>query len=537
MNTIKDKYLSDLRNMMRSKLFRHLDGIAMTPICHTLHTQGVTSFLLDRRTVTLDELCIEFDANSGYLNAGLDALCAQGWLDKSVGNTHQGITYSINNKSDCAFAHFYLYESANNVLEYFNQTTTPKMSLDLSADLKHLLDRYEESYSLEISPLRGDRFVQNQILSHVEGVIAGPVSVLFGMAGIFDTCLKKDCFSREIFGEYFEIFSRLGWFEKCGDSFQFSDKGRYFAKTASGYGVTTSYVPMLMHSAALMFGDPLILQSNGDYELHVNRAMNVWGSGGAHLSYFKRVAQIIIPIFNQPIEKQPKGIIDIGCGDGAFIKYLYHVIKTETLRGTMLDEHPIVMVGADYNKAALDITRNNLSKAQVPVTVLWGDIGRPDVLAHDLSQDYEINMSDLLNVRTFLDHNRMWQEPISVEDATTETTTGAFAYRGNLLQNNVVEASLVEHLKLWFPYVKKYGLIVIELHAVAPAIIAQNIGKTAATAYNLTHALSDQYIVDIATWDRTMRKVGLEPDPSVSMKFPNSELANISINHYVKSAA
>ena len=52
------------------------------------------------------------------------------------------------------------------------------------------------------------------------------------------------------------------------------------------------------------------------------------------------------------------------------------------------------------------MTRANLIKADIWAKVIWGDIGRPDLLAKDLIEDYGIALEDLLNVRTFLDHNR-----------------------------------------------------------------------------------------------------------------------------------
>ena len=58
--------------------------------------------------------------------------------------------------------------------------------------------------------------------------------------------------------------------------------------------------------------------------------MNVWGSGGAHHTYFKKVDQIIIDLFNLPIEQQPKGFIDIGCGNGKLIEHIFDLIYYET---------------------------------------------------------------------------------------------------------------------------------------------------------------------------------------------------------------
>ena len=95
---------------------------------------------------------------------------------------------------------------------------------------------------------------------------------------------------------------------------------------------------------------------------------------------------IIIELFNRPIEDQPKGIVDMGCGNGAFLEHLFNVIEQRTIRGKMLEEHPLFLVGADYNQAALSVTRANLIQADVWAKVIWGDIGRPDILAADLEQ-------------------------------------------------------------------------------------------------------------------------------------------------------
>ena len=62
-------------------------------------------------------------------------------------------------------------------------------------------------------------------------------------------------------------------------------------------------------------------------------------------------------------------------------------------------------------EAALKVTRGNIIQADIWAKVIFGDIGRPDLLAEDLRENYGIELKDLLNVRTFLDHNRIWSEP------------------------------------------------------------------------------------------------------------------------------
>jgi SAM-dependent methyltransferase len=306
----------------------------------------------------------------------------------------------------------------------------------------------------------------------------------------------------------------------------------FYARRASAYGVTVSYIPAFRKVSELIFGDPTIFWNlpKGAKEIHVDREMNVWGSGGAHSAYFKVVDEIIIDLFNQPIDQQPKGIVDMGCGNGAFLIHLYEVIERQTLRGTMLEEYPLFLVGADYNTAALKVTRANIIQADIWAKLIFGDIGRPDLLAKDLDENYGIQLKELLNVRTFLDHNRIWSTPEVETPNRTSDSTGAFAFRGKRISNTEVEDNLKEHFQKWSPFVEKFGLLVIELHTISPKVTARNIGKTAATAYDATHGFSDQYIVEIEVFHKIAEEAGLFPVERYFTKFPNSELATVSIN-------
>jgi SAM-dependent methyltransferase len=283
-----------------------------------------------------------------------------------------------------------------------------------------------------------------------------------------------------------------------------------------------------------MFGNALIFKSTTSTvnEIHVDREMNVWGSGGAHSAYFKKIDEIIISLFNKPIEEQPKGILDMGCGNGAFLIHLFEVIEQRTLRGTMLEEYPLFLVGVDFNRAALKATRANLVKADIWAKVIWGDIGNPEQLEEDIQASYDINLEDLLNVRTFLDHNRPWTMPQKFHKDATSLSTGAFASAGERLHNAMVEQNLKEHFEKWKKYIGNFGLLLIELHTIDPKIAAKNVGKTAATAYDATHGFSDQYILELDVFKHVLSEIGLSSDPNHLSKFPKDERATVSI-HYL----
>jgi SAM-dependent methyltransferase len=534
------------KSELRGKLFRHLDGIVTCPAANELHKKGITKHLLNEQKVDLTELSEAYKANEGYLNVALRTLASQGWLNYKVNNETNKVSIETNEFSEIAFNHFNLYKEAAELLKFSEQYSSRKFELAPFLKLESLFHNFKNNFGINISSDDKTATIQKQILIHIEGIIIGPTLVLLGMNGMFhkyfmQTKFKAEEFHRdpENFARLLDILTFLDWFKKTGDSYEFTDTGLFFARRASAYGVTVSYIPTLRKLDKFIFGDPTIFRSEGigNEEIHVDREMNVWGSGGAHASYFKVIDEIIIKLFNKPIHEQPKGILDVGCGNGAFLKHLFNVIENQTERGKVLEDHPLLLIGVDYNEAALKITRKNLVQADIWAKVIWGDIGNPEAMSKDLNKKYGINLSDLLNVRTFLDHNRIWEEPKLNGKIVSTECSGAYAYRGVRINNNLVIESLKQHFNKWKPYVSKFGLLLIELHTSKPELIKNNIGKTAATAYDATHGYSDQYIIEIEEYMKAMEEIGLTSDDSTFRKFPNSDLATVSINLFKSKEA
>jgi len=527
------------KKILRADLFRYLDGLGTSPTAYVLYKNGVLDYLLDKGTVTLAEIATQFEANEGYLNVALRILCSQGWLSQEINNAKDEISYAVNKNSKIAFAHCHLYKEVYDLLVLSGKYHKRLFQQEPYQVWIGTANKFKEGYGVVLSDDTKENEIQKQILKHIEGMLVAPSVVSLGMSGMFHKYFMEASFRPEEFHEasdsfssLLDFFSSLGWFTKKNETYGFTDKGLFFAKRASAFGVTVSYNPMFRNVEELIFGNPNTIRevAEGGPEKHVDREMNVWGSGGAHGTYFKKVDEIIISLFNKPISEQPKGIVDMGCGNGAYLEHLYEVVSQRTARGKMLDEHPLFLVGADYNQAALKVTRANLISADIWAKVIWGDIGRPDILAKDLQEDYGIELKDLLNVRTFLDHNRIWEAPKSKTKGRSSDSTGAFAHRGMRIPNNDVEDNLREHFQKWTPYVEKFGLLLIELHTVNPELVAKNLGDTAATAYDATHGYSDQYIVEVDVFHKIAAEAGLYLDKQHFHKFPNSDLATVTIN-------
>ena len=529
------------KGLLRSNIFRHLDGLVVAPTAYALYQAGVMERFAGDEEVALDLLTQEFRANEGYLNVALHMLCSQGWLVQRLEEEQDRVFFRSTPAGRIAAAYFGSYEKVVEFLpyaikmpDYIVNGFDPKALIQL----KTLFRNYENRFGLKKVDDENVKTVQDQIIKHIEGMIVGPLVVALGMNGLFNEYFSIAPFEVEEFTEHHDevkaivdFFTSIGWFTQKGSVYRFSPQGLFLARRAAAYGVTVSYLLTFLHISELLFGNPNVFRDRpaSSPEIHVNRSMNVWGSGGAHSSYFKKVDEIVLDLFNRPVHEQPKGFLDMGCGNGAFIEHIFKIIWRQTARGKILDEYPLFIVGADFNEAALRATRSTLNHAGVWAKVVWGDIGRPDLLAEELEKKYDLFLGDLLNVRSFLDHNRTY-EPVEAQATRPSLSTGAFASRGERLRNRDVEANLVAHFNKWMPYVERFGLLVIELHTIDPALAAANLGKTAVTAYDATHGFSDQYILELDCFLRAAEETGLVPDPAYQHRYPDSELATVSIN-------
>jgi hypothetical protein len=85
--------------------------------------------------------------------------------------------------------------------------------------------------------------------------------------------------------------------------------------------------------------------------------------------------------------------------------------------------------------------------------------------------------------------------------------------------------------------VGRFGLLVLELHTLSPALTAANLERTPAVGYDGTHGYSDQYLVELPIFLENAREAGLHADPRYQCKFPSSELATVSLNFFTIPSA
>ena len=362
---------------VRATIFTHLSGIVLAPTVAALADRGVFR-LFDSSSawISLDEICEHTHANRGYLRVALRLLASCGWLRQRT-TADQSHEYALTPEGVIGVRlGTPLYREAISFIPkslFLEDFLYGKFDGPVLPSLQSLVARAKERWLACPQDDAVTARAVESIRGHLNGVLIGPAMVALARGGVLARLEQGSTETRSLAGNQaslnclFDLLATQGWLEREADSVRLTSRGLYAAQIATSYGVTVSYLPMFNSLPTLLFGNargPRVDESG--VELLVNRGMNVWGSGGAHKTYFKKVDEIIIEIFNRPLERQPQGICDMGCGDGTFLEHLYEVVKQKTARGKLLEQHPLLLVGVDFNKVARRVAKQRLRKANVP---------------------------------------------------------------------------------------------------------------------------------------------------------------------------
>jgi acyl transferase domain-containing protein/enoyl-CoA hydratase/carnithine racemase/acyl carrier protein len=95
--------------------------------------------------------------------------------------------------------------------------------------------------------------------------------------------------------------------------------------------------------------------------------------------------QEILSIFDrEPVERQPKAIVDLHCGDGSRLLHVFQAIRDRSLRGRSLEAMPLRLIGVADNSEALKATARTLHGLSYDTLLMAHD--QPEELNQTLRQ-------------------------------------------------------------------------------------------------------------------------------------------------------
>lgn len=490
--------------------------------------------------------------NLGVMWGALNLLSLAGWLTISGGDERAEFTLTPAGEYVVACVErarplFLLLANATSVLQHLHalchRTRDDPADSALYAQLARICIA---GWSLPTPVNDLDRQVDEQLRMAMDGLLLGPTWV----------ALDMPVFERKQDGQYSQtapsilerlddqpngaaigtwagadhVVLRAAWslMRKFGmvdielEKVRFTESGRIHRPIAAPYaGLPASYLRSYAVLDEILFGnpDPLDIDNDG----HIDRIMNDYASRRAGWGPASQdiTTKILRKLFDMtPLEQQPAGIADMGCGDGSAIKRLAEYIVNSTLRGRYLGEYPLLVIGADNNRSARSRAMATLSSLDgvpgVQVRVIDADVMQPDRYDDELARsgltvrrpDGSVGparLSDLLHTFMFSIHDRrlsVRQEAaaeailerrlrtvdrfrlrsvvdqyysgcLTVSGRTELPTTVdeikrafrvAYGDEDGLVPGHVVAADLIEFISRWKPHAT-HGLLIVEGHS------------------------------------------------------------------------
>lgn len=496
-------------------------GYVAVPIIIALKKQGVFKFLSKTKPVQFESVVNGLRANKGHMRVAFHMLESLGWVIQDQKGEYTLASGSLHEDIPDSFLKLYSFPME----EYL---TTPQTEGKLTPWIDQC-----------IVDEQGTNITAPKLL---QGPLLLPLLISIKKLHLYEISQEQSLFSNlgnPVQNELSQIFHTLKWANSIQNNLELTPLGEQMIERAYVMGIAGSYRPMLSRITDLLFNDPesVFTRDKDSHEEHVDRSINVISSGFQHEKYFQDVERVIIDIFsNNAIKDQPKYVADMGCGDGAFLKRVYEIIKEKTVRGEHLDEHPVQLIGADFNEKSLEETDKNL--CDLPHMVIHGDINDPEQLIVDLREKGIADTENILHIRSFLDHNRPYIPP---KQKKHKKNSQVIQYDGVYVDASGKEIScelmmdnLIEHFERWSKVVNKHGIIILESHCLPPKIVHSYFEKTESFYFDSIHSFSGQCMTEAGKFIMAAANTGMFPD-NPPLRYPKIfPFTRITINHFKK---
>ncbi len=481
---------------MLDLLNRYSHGFVAVPVVRALDRRNVFAMLADRPR-SLPDIVALGGLNAGHAAAAFDLLQSLGWVAQDGAGLLR-------------------------LLPAARPAAVPDALLDAYACDWSRLDRAALAVLERFTPAILRRWNSDaELADQLSGALALPLA-----NGPARLALAAGTAQ----GPLLAAFAALGWTAADGAP---TPLGAFVAERGQVTGAAGSYAPLLHAMPMLLGGDPqeVMRRDASGAERHLDRTANVIASGFQHGRYFADLEAVLAALFDTPdLAAQPVALVDMGCGDGTLLRRCWET-ALRSRRGSHLATHPLLLVGTDFNTAALEATGRTL--AGLPHLLLEGDIADPARLMRDLAAR-GVDPQRVLHLRSFLDHDRPAVPPRA--DWSARAVDGdrciVVAPDGALVPSGAVMQSLVEHLGAWRAALGAHGLMMLEVHRLPPAIVAPRRDDTEAPHFDAYHAFSGQQLVPADSFVLAAAEVGLFGDPAAFRKYPRIHpFARIQLQH------
>ena len=488
---------------MYSYIIKLAHGFTLIPTILAFKNKKIFKILKHPRS--LNKLVSTTKFNPGYLIAGLNLLT---------------VFSIIKRKGDIFFykkEHPLVNIVNKNFLYFYNQNFK-----DLLFDKRNL--KIFKMYSQYLSNSWKIRGVDDQI---IDGCFIVPL--LFSIK----INKKKDFLNSKNYSEIKKILLRKNLIKENNGKYSYSSVGSYLINNVNIIGVAASYKNMLLRYQDLLTKNPkIIFQTKNNVESHIDRNLNIEASSSQHERYFNRVIKIIEKIYKK--KKIPFYIMDVGCGDGLFLKKIYLHLK-KTLNNKKIKK--IKLIGVDLNKISLQAAKKNLSN--IKTIFIKESIDNPENIFKKLKKK-NIFKDQILQIRSFVDHERgiikksekIFKKDIMINKYDKDVI--GIGAQGDYISSKIINHSLNAYYNKWSNFISQFGIINLEVHKQNFSELKNNLDLNEGVHFDFIQALSRQNLCKANIQIYCMINNNLKPE--IIEAYPiNTNFVRIVLGYYRKS--
>ena len=487
-------------------LNRYAHGFVSIPVILACGQRGLFDVLAQQTAMQPEEIIAHLGANDGHFLAALRMLQSLHWLSRNNDGSYQLTdTTAQYEQIPAEILNLYTWDMPAYLL---NQDSE-------GGKLSQWFERSQASWHLS-DPVLADL---------LDGTFVIPLLITLKTHHLLNHTLFHRL-SPTVREALTTLFVHKHWGRYEAEQLYLTDTGQFMLDRALITGVAASYRPMLSQITKVLFGDvKTVFQRDAKgQEQHLDRTLNVVASGFQHEKYFADSEAAILKIFNRlPVEQQPRYVADMGSGDGHLLARVYETIRLKSIRGKVLDQHPVHMIGVDYHSESLEATAKTLAK--IPHQVLQGDISDPAQLLVDLQQ-HNIDPEAVLHIRSFLDHDRPFlplEHPEAAQARTKLPLEEVYVdSEGRSIPPHIMVQGLVEHLTRWAEAVNKHGIIILEVHSLDANTVSRCLDESENLHFDALQAFSSQHLVGAATFFMSAAEAGLFAKTPFSKRYPKT---------------
>ena len=491
---------------MVTALNNYTRGYMAIPFILACRKHGLFEILSLEKSFSFTDLAKEMHANSGFLRVAMNTLESLNWVSRNSKDE-----YLLNLESD------FHQKIPGDIVKLM---TFPMNDYFYKNQRKYRLKKWIE--------LSGNRWeISNpRIADLMDGVLALPLLFALKENNLLDSTGNQNepLFSKlnpAACEEILEFLTNQGLVALNNGEPVFTDNGKFISNRILTSAVV-SYTPILVNISKAIFGDYKSVFEHAN-ALNAKMTPYIIENGLELEQYSSDLEEIIMLIFNlKPVAEQPEYIANIGCGDGALLRKIYDIVQTKSLRGQMLSEHPIKLIGIDSDDKALGKTVHTLHGLEH--IVMQSDAGNPDQLATDLKNAGIQDVENILYISSFASKNHIgvMQFPSYTENVQSNIH-GETVYidrEGNEITLSTFMKSLVNDFRKCSRAVNRHGLILLEEHHLHPKTVNQYIDNLRDPLYNAFHGFPQHFPVEADKYIMAAAEAGLFPKPDFFKKYP-----------------